>query len=226
MRRKLARTRLRRSILGTAGLAALLGAAPAAAQQVTPPPDPARVRLEQEGLLRSLSQSRDPLADAFFPPEVVMRHQQAIGLTPEQRAAIVSAISEAQPRFVEAQWQLEPETAALSELVRGDRVDEQAVLAQIDRVLEIERQIKRLQVELLVRIKNQLTTEQQQQLARLGAVRLRGYLDSGRPRPFPTGSMFMPAEAFKGSGDFLAPDHGLWLDDAADWKPPAPPVGG
>jgi Spy/CpxP family protein refolding chaperone len=122
-------------------------------------------------------QSRDPLADAFFSPELVMRHQQAIGLTSEQRSAIVAAISAAQPRFIEAQWQLEPETAALNELVRGSRVDEQGLLAQVDRVLEIERQIKRIQVEMLVRIKNELSQEQQEQLARLGGRRLMGYLD-------------------------------------------------
>jgi Spy/CpxP family protein refolding chaperone len=118
----------------------------------------------------------DPLGGAFFSPEVVMRYQQQIGLTAEQRTAIVAAISAAQPRFVEAQWQLEPETAALGQLLQGARVDEAAVLQQIDRVLDIERQIKRIQIEMLLRIKNQLTEEQQTQLARLGGTRgLRGF---------------------------------------------------
>ena len=132
----------------------------------TPAPD-----ARERAVVELLKAGRDPLANAFFTPEAVMRHQQAIGLTTDQRAAIVSAISAAQPRFIEAQWQLEPETAALAELLRGPQVDEEAVLGQIDRVLDIERQIKRIQVEMLVRIKNQLTAEQQDQLARLGGAR-------------------------------------------------------
>jgi Spy/CpxP family protein refolding chaperone len=174
--RRIART----ALIGTA-----LCVAPVTAQQ-TPPPTAVSPRAPVESELFHLGLSRDPLADAFFPPDLVMQHQQAIGLTGEQRAQIVNIIAQAQPRFVEAQWQLQPETTALAELVRGDRVNEQQVLAQIDRVLDIERQIKRLQIEMLIRIKNQLTLEQQQQLARLGGVRLRGYLDSGR-KPFGLG---------------------------------------
>jgi Spy/CpxP family protein refolding chaperone len=176
-------------------------------------------------MLRGLGQSRDPLADAFFPPELVMQRQQEIGLTADQRNAIVNVIAEAQPRFVEAQWQLQPETAALAELVRGDRVDEQQVLAQIDRVLDIERQIKRLQIEMLIRIKNQLTLEQQQQLARFGGVRLRGMLDSSRPKlaPFglvPSGDLLMESFNFtpglSGEHDFWL-DHSDWLNEPVHW---------
>ena len=141
------------------------------AQTVPTPPASVAPGLAIDGLeLRKLA-GRDPLAGAFFSPEVVMRNQQAINLTAEQRTAIVAAISAAQPRFVEAQWQMEPENAALAELLNGATVDEQAVLRQIDRVLDIERQIKRIQIEMLVRIKNELSAEQQQQLARLGGAR-------------------------------------------------------
>jgi Spy/CpxP family protein refolding chaperone len=115
-----------------------------------------------------------------------MRNQQAIGLSADQRAAIVQAAQATQPRFIEAQWQLEVETAALAELVRGQRVDEARVLQQIDRVLDLERQIKRSQIELLVRIKNQLTPEQQQQLGRLG----RGANFFGWLEPVPDAHLF------------------------------------
>jgi Spy/CpxP family protein refolding chaperone len=155
----------------TAGTAV---AAPAFAQTPQPPqatPQPGAAQGIRPG-------ARDPLADAFFSPELVMRYQQEIGLTAAQRTAIVNAISAAQPRFVEAQWELEPANTALAELLRGERVNEQAVLTQIDRVLDIERQIKHLQVELMVRIKNQLTAEQQTQLARRGGTSLRGYIRS------------------------------------------------
>lgn len=155
---------------------ALAIAAPAAAQLPTP-------KTAGDMLMKLQSQSAkkaDPLAGAFFPPELVMKNQQAIGLTDDQRAAIIQAVQATQPRFIEAQWQLEAETATLAQLVEGERVDEARVLQQIDRVLELERQIKRSQIELLVRIKNQLTPEQQQQLARLGrGVSPLGSLDVG-----------------------------------------------
>jgi Spy/CpxP family protein refolding chaperone len=222
MRRTLAKNRIRRSLAAVIGLGTALGVVPLGAQQNTPPvptavtPDAARTRAELE-MLRYLGQSGDPLADAFFPPELVMQHQQAIGLTGEQRTAIVNVIAEAQPRFVEAQWQLQPETAALAELIRGDRVNEQQVLAQIDRVLDIERQIKRLQVEMLIRIKNQLTLEQQQQLARLGPVRLRGLLNSERAKGLRPVGMFMPPDPFMFQQGVVAPGHEYWLEGSTHW---------
>jgi Spy/CpxP family protein refolding chaperone len=153
--------------VGIAAIGTLASFSPGVAQIVAPaPPAPSPTR--DPVYMELLKGGRDPLANAFFTPETVMRHQQAIGLTAEQRTAIVATISAAQPRFIEAQWQLEPETAALNQLLQGPQVDEQAVLRQIDRVLDIERQIKRIQIEMLVRIKNQLTAEQQEQLTRLG----------------------------------------------------------
>jgi Spy/CpxP family protein refolding chaperone len=186
-----------------AGVALL--AAPAGAQVVPPgqiAPTPAA---PERAVIELLKAGRDPLANAFFTPEAVMRHQQAIGLTADQRAGIVAAISEAQPRFVEAQWSLEPETAALSTLLGGPQVDEQAVLAQIDRVLDIERQIKRIQVEMLVRIKNQLTAEQQSQLTRLGGARGLG-LGSLRPKLAPWGYIGGDLNRYIGGSNFLEGD--------------------
>jgi Spy/CpxP family protein refolding chaperone len=144
------------------------------------------------GRLASALRTSDPLAGAFFPPELVMKHQQAIGLTAAQRAAIVGAITAAQPRFIEAQWQLEPETTLLAELVRAERVDEARVLQQIDRVLELERQVKRQQIELLVRIKNQLTVEQQRQLTRLGGSSQLRYSPGGAFEPRAGGVQYQP----------------------------------
>jgi Spy/CpxP family protein refolding chaperone len=198
------------ALFGTVLCGTALCVAPLAAQQTAPPTVTTPRAPTDADVFHMLGQSRDPLADAFFPPDLVMQHQQAIGLNGTQRAQIVNIIAEAQPRFIEAQWQLQPETNALAELVRGDRVNEQQVLAQIDRVLDIERQIKRLQIEMLIRIKNQLTLEQQQQLARLGGVRLRGYLDSGR-KPFGLG---------------LAPNEWEAFESLKHWETPGwPPVG-
>jgi Spy/CpxP family protein refolding chaperone len=190
---------MNRILLLACAACALWPVAPLAAQ--TPPDARARLIVEPFSFptLRPANPftgafvTPDPLAGAFFPPELVMKHQQAIGLTAEQRTAIVAAITAAQPRFIEAQWQLEPETALLAELVRAERVDETRVLQQVDRVLELERQVKRLQLELLVRIKNQLTAEQQRQLTRLGGTSTLRYSPGGA---FDTDVRYRPPGAF------------------------------
>jgi Spy/CpxP family protein refolding chaperone len=111
----------------------------------------------------------DPLGDNLFPPELVMAHQQEIGLTEEQRDYLKVELRKAQLRFTELQWQLLDESEKLAALVKQEHVDEQQTLAALDKILDVEREIKRLQFSLVVRIKNKLTSEQQ---ARLMAIKL------------------------------------------------------
>lgn len=123
----------------------------------------------------------DPIGDALLPPELVMRHQQAIGLTPEQKTYIRDQIRQAQLRFTELQWQMEDAAEALRALLEKDRVDEAQALAALEHVLDAERQIKTAQITLMVRIKNKLTPEQQ---ARLRELRARGgWVETPPPRP-------------------------------------------
>lgn len=109
-------------------------------------------------------QGGDPIADNFFSPELVMQHQQAIGLTDEQRTAIIGEITKAQPKATELQWKLQREAQALVALVKGETIDEEKMLAQLDRVLAAEREIKRVHLALVARIKNRLTPEQRARL--------------------------------------------------------------
>ncbi len=109
-------------------------------------------------------QSGDPVGDNLFAPELVMQHQQELGLTDDQRSAIIAEISRAQPKATELQWQLQREVQALAALLKVDPIDEVKMLAQLDRVLAAEREIKRVQLALLVRIKNRLTPEQRTRL--------------------------------------------------------------
>ena len=109
----------------------------------------------------SAQTSDDPLGRFFFPPELVMAHQQAINLTDRQRTAIQGAMTETQAKFVDLQFALSRETERLQRLLAGDTVNESAVLEQVDRVLAAEREIKRAQLSLMIRIRNQLTEQQQ-----------------------------------------------------------------
>lgn len=110
-------------------------------------------------------------AKHLFPPELVMQHQQAIRLTPEQRTSITQEIRDFQLRVVELQWKMQDEAQKLTELVQESRIDEAATIAQVDRVLDVERGIKRAHMGLLVRIKNTLTPEQQRRLTEIRAER-------------------------------------------------------
>ncbi len=119
------------------------------------------------GGARGQQPDQDPIGQSFFPPELVIQHQEAIGLNEEQKTYLKTEIRQAQLKFTEWQWKLQDEMEKLVSLVKQPRVEEPESLAQLEKVLAIEREIKRAQVTLLVRIKNKLTPEQQAKLVEI-----------------------------------------------------------
>ncbi|MCI0415499.1 periplasmic heavy metal sensor [bacterium] len=109
----------------------------------------------------------DPIARILFPPEIVMRHQQDIGLNESQQNAIKNEIQKAQSKFLDLQWQLQSEARTLAELLSNHPVDEGKILSQADKVMNLERDIKKTHLSLLVRIKNQLSEQQQAKLQQI-----------------------------------------------------------
>ena len=107
----------------------------------------------------------DPLARVLFPPELVMQHQQDIGLRAEQRAAITKAIQDFQTKVVDLQWRMQEQSQRLASLLEKPAVDQAAALMQVDEVLSVEREVKRAHITLLISIKNTLSAEQQAKLA-------------------------------------------------------------
>ena len=103
----------------------------------------------------------------LFPPDLVMRHQQAVALTAAQRDQVSQAIQELQADVQQLQWDMSAAAEELTALVSETEVDRSAVLSQVDRVLDIERQIKRAHISMLVEVKNALTAEQQRLLQEL-----------------------------------------------------------
>ncbi|MGH9363359.1 MAG: Spy/CpxP family protein refolding chaperone [Thermoanaerobaculia bacterium] len=116
---------------------------------------------------RAQEPGADPIAERLFPPELVMRHAEEIGLDERQRSALKDAVQKAQSRFLDAQWDMQAEQQKLVRLLEARPVEEAAVLAQVDRVLGLEREVKRTHLALLVRIKNLLSREQQDRLQEL-----------------------------------------------------------
>src|SRR4029450_6072725 len=58
----------------------------------------------------------DPLASHVFPPDLVMAHQEEIGLTDRQRDAIKGEIQKVQSRFLDLQFQMQKEMQKLVSL--------------------------------------------------------------------------------------------------------------
>jgi Spy/CpxP family protein refolding chaperone len=109
----------------------------------------------------------DPIAQALFPPELVMKYRQEINLDEGQSKAIKESIQKAQTRFLDMQWDMQAEAEKLVKLLKARPVDESAVLAQVDQVLNRERKIKKAQISLLIHIKNLLSESQQNKLTEL-----------------------------------------------------------
>ena len=109
----------------------------------------------------------DDFGRNFFPPELVMQHQSEIGLQDAQRAALTSAVQQAQGKFMDLQWKLSAEGEKMGRLLQPAQVDETQVLEEVDRILVLEREMKRAQIGLMVRIKNTLTASQQAKLAEI-----------------------------------------------------------
>lgn len=111
----------------------------------------------------------DPFAGNLFPPELIMQHQQSLGLSEEQKAYLKTELRKVHTDFTERQWNLQDEMEKLTALVKQNKVDEVRTLTQLDKVLALEREIKRLQFALLIRLRNKLTPEQQASLREIAS---------------------------------------------------------
>jgi Spy/CpxP family protein refolding chaperone len=103
----------------------------------------------------------------LFSPRLIMRHQEAIGLTDAQQKRITKAVADVQSKLTDVTWELEKASEQLGALLEGERADEQAVLRKADEVMKLEQRMKRAHLAMLVEVKNQLTGEQQKQLRAL-----------------------------------------------------------
>src|SRR5258708_17279752 len=137
----------------------LLGAVLVSAQQPQPA-QPPQGQMEP----RAPHPPMDPLADAMFPPELIMQHTRELNLTDEQKTFMRTEINRATTRFNELQWQAQDLMEALHATMKENTVNEQLALQQLDKVLDTEREIKRLHFGLAIAIKNKLTVEQQTKL--------------------------------------------------------------
>jgi len=111
----------------------------------------------------------DVIGNKLFPPELIMGHQQELGVDEAQRNAILKEIEKTQSQVLPLQWQMQAAMEQLAKALDAPKIDEGKTLSQADKVMDLERQVKRTHLGMLIRIRNLLTDAQKAKLADLRA---------------------------------------------------------
>jgi Spy/CpxP family protein refolding chaperone len=106
----------------------------------------------------------NPIQRFVFPPDLVMSHQDEIGLSAEQREKIIAEVQRLEADLVPLRFEISQTTHRLAELLSAPRVEEEPALALVDRITDLEGEIKKRHLTLVIRTKNLLTPEQQAKL--------------------------------------------------------------
>ena len=111
-----------------------------------------------------VQQQKDVFKGKLFAPNIILEHQQELGLSKEQFTAIRAAVVEVQGNVAEHEWDLrEAYLQVLADLDESP-VDEESVLQNVQAALLAENEVKKLQVAMLIRLRNLLTDEQMEYL--------------------------------------------------------------
>jgi len=123
-----------------------------------------RASLPGDGTPAANPRPDGPIEQHLFPPDLVMDHQAALGLTPEQQQTLRGEIERGQAELLRLQWDMTAAREQLGRLLETERPDEAQVTAGAGKVLALEDQIKLRHLTMLVRVKSALNAEQQRQL--------------------------------------------------------------
>jgi Spy/CpxP family protein refolding chaperone len=113
--------------------------------------------------------AKDPVQGNLFPPELMMHHQEELGIDKDQLEAIQAEIKKAQEEVSSREQKLKQAVQGLRAQLEKEEIDEASTLTQLDKVLDAERGLKRLHIGMLVRIRNHLTADQRAQAKKLMA---------------------------------------------------------
>lgn len=116
--------------------------------------------LGEETLLEVAANHREVISLGLFPPQLVLRQQQQLGITDAQRKEIAGLVRDFQSSVTELQWELPNEQQKLRQILRSHPIDTETAIAQAKSVTEMESSFKLANFELLIAIKNVLTDEQ------------------------------------------------------------------
>ena len=128
-----------------------------------PPRDRARMRRGPEGdrdVMRELAM----LGVHLYPPPMLIRRAQNIGLTQDQVAKIRQEMLTTQARSVDLKAKIEKAKVESMRLLAADKVDPHAVDAQIDEAAKAGAELRKLHVGMILRVRDLLTPEQLKKL--------------------------------------------------------------
>lgn len=144
-----------------------------------------------------------------FPMEII-RHQQELDLSPEQKAYIKKRIQEAESELAGLNWDLQEAVAKIRSVLKQNTVDEKKALTLLEQILELENSVKKNRFLLMVRIKNKLTAKQMDKLRQIKAnrnsSRLRPHFKDPEIQPRqPAGAGKSPSEGNPGKKEDFTP---------------------
>ena len=111
-------------------------------------------------IARDIQGKREALKMGLYPPDIIMRHQERLGITEAQRKQIIDAVTGFQSEVAELQWTMQSEQQKLQQSFATYSIDDESSLAQAEKVLALESRFKLAHFRLLITIKNALTEAQ------------------------------------------------------------------
>jgi len=103
---------------------------------------------------------KDVFKGKLFAPNIILEHQDELGLSKEQFTAIRAAVVEVQVNVAEHEWDLREAYLKVLADLDAAPIDEDKVLDNVEAALLAENEVKKLQVAMLIRLRNLLTDEQ------------------------------------------------------------------
>jgi hypothetical protein len=104
--------------------------------------------------------NREVFKMGLYPPDIIMRHQQQLGITNDQRSNISRAVKEFQSEVAELQWTMQNEQQLMRQSFSGYPIPTEEALTRAERVLGLESEFKLAHFRLLIATKNELTEKQ------------------------------------------------------------------
>lgn len=118
-----------------------------------------------------LADPGDVLRELVPPPKLILRYQNQLQLTDEQKNQLKDIIKDAQSQSLDLEFKVQEEAEKLAALLAEDTVKEKAALAQAEKLMELEGKLKRVRLRLLIRTKNILDENQLAKIAKVRAER-------------------------------------------------------
>ena len=111
-------------------------------------------------LAQGIPGKKDVFKGKLFAPNIILEHQDELGLTKEQFTAIKAAVVEVQANVAEHEWDLREAYMQTLASLDESPIDEEQVMKNVEAALLAENQVKQLQVRMLIRLRKLLTDEQ------------------------------------------------------------------